>query len=393
MVVASLLLAASLAAIGAGGSSASATPTATVEVIAPLTGTGGAYQPWVNAVVAAVKSENAHSAGNGAQIKLKICDSGVSANSEEGCGRQIVSDKAAGVLNMSSVATGIEPFLRQAHIPDFDFLVDKVMYTSPISYSVASLAPASDIGIATLSKRVGCKHLVMIRADLGGPAAAASYIQTFEADAQQVGVTADAVSATPGSPDMSPYVAQAISKGADCIYASAFGSDLVALLQAASQASSTVKLMTVPGYVTQATIQSLGSIMDRVLAVSFVWPATAAAKHPALKAFESDVKKYAPSPNALDNGSIASWAEARALITAIRKVKGSITAPKVIKVLNSFTNYNPGVAPPVSFSKPNRVAGASRIFAPYGLQVKWVGGQVYAVGSFFNLYTGKAVKG
>jgi ABC-type branched-subunit amino acid transport system substrate-binding protein len=192
---------------------------------------------------------------------------------------------------------------------------------------------------------------------------------------------------------MSPYVAQALSQGAQCLYISAFGSDAVSLLEAAAQASPTVKLMTSPGYITPAAIQSLGpAIMNRLIGDAGSYPVTSAAKHPALKTFMAQLKKYAPSPTLEDAASVTAWSEADALITAIRQVKGSITSAKVIQQLNTFKNYNVGVGPAVSVNKPDPASGYPRVFAPNALEVKWVNNQVTQVGQFFNFFTGKTVK-
>jgi ABC-type branched-subunit amino acid transport system substrate-binding protein len=161
----------------------------------------------------------------------------------------------------------------------------------------------------------------------------------------------------------------------------------------AAQASPTVKLMTSPGYITPAAIQSLGpAIMNRLIGDAGSYPVTSAAKHPALKTFMAQLKKYAPSPTLEDAASVTAWSEADALITAIRQVKGSITSAKVIQQLNTFKNYNVGVGPAVSVNKPDPASGYPRVFAPNALEVKWVNNQVTQVGQFFNFFTGKTVK-
>jgi ABC-type branched-subunit amino acid transport system substrate-binding protein len=166
------------------------------------------------------------------------------------------------------------------------------------------------------------------------------------------------------------------------------------MVQAVHQANPQMKMYTAPGYVTAAAISSLGSAMNNVAGVSFAWTTTAAsqAQHPAIKAFVTDLTKYAPSPNAPDVASTIAWADVRALIAGIWKVKGAITGANVIKALNSTTNYNPGVSPPISFSKPSTEPGYSRIFSPWVIEVKWnTAGQLRSIGKFFNFFTGKTL--
>jgi ABC-type branched-subunit amino acid transport system substrate-binding protein len=392
------LLVASIAALG-GTASASqrkgsaASSSVTVEIIAPLTGAGGAYQPWVNAAVAGVKADNA-TRGNHVQISYKVCDSGESATSEEACGREAIADHVVGVVNMASVATGLEPFLKSGHIPDFDFLVDPTMYTNPISYSIAPLGAGTDLGVAALAKKSGCKKIGIIRADPGGPSAAAAYLKDFAQDTKRVGIASAGISVTPGTPAYAPYVSRLLSENVDCVYPSGFGSDFIGMVQSIYQANPEMKIYTSPGYVTPQAISSLGSAMNNVAGADFDWTTSTAsqAAHPGIKQFVTALNKYAPKPLELSSATTIAWADMRALITGIWKVKGAVTGAGVIKELNTFKNYNPGVSPDVSFNKEDPIPGYSRIFSPYIIEVKWTkAGARYDIGNFLNFFTGKTI--
>jgi ABC-type branched-subunit amino acid transport system substrate-binding protein len=377
--------------VGVSAGQAASRPSATVEIIAPLTGVGGAYQPWVDAAQAAVRAENAHPSGNRAQINLKICDAGESSNTEEACAREAVADKVAGTVDMSNTESGIEPILKQGHIADVSFMADPITYTSPVAYSTTALGMVAFLGLDSVAKSVGCHKYMILDADPGSPAVVQALINNFEAQVKRFHMQTGGIEIQPGTPDMSPYIQRALSDGADCVFPNGFGADEVAMLQAGAQGSKTLKLLTVPGLLTQQTITSLGPIMNRVIGDDFAWPISSAAQHPGLRTFESQLNKYAPSPHDTSDASIASWADARALISAIWQVQGAITSKKVIQQLNTFTNYSTGIGPALTFSKPNPVKGYPRVFTPYVIRVKWVNGVEESVGKFYNFFTGKTV--
>lgn len=366
-----------------------------IGVYSTLSGAGGAFDPWQNAVLAAINAVNAKGGANGHKLVAKKCDMGTSANSEQKCGRAALNDNVVGIISSSESESGILPFVQKGKIPTFTFLCDRAFYTSPYSYSVTSPCPAAIVaGMVGLGKKLSCKKFAMIRTNQTlNPAQEAAFAKDYLATAKKVGINAMFILGQPGAADMSPYISRALSAHADCIFMTGFGADIVALLKAADQATpdKKVKLMTTPALITPDAIKSLGAILDRVYSVSFTWTMKNAPQHPCLNQFSKELKQYGPSPTAQDNNSMDRWADTHALITAIAKVKGAVTAASVKAELDKFHNYNPCVGPPVSFDKPNTVPGNSRLFGPYAIQVKFVKGATEAVGGFFNFFTGKPV--
>lgn len=378
-----------------GASSKSDDGTVTVALIAPLTGAKGVYDPFKNAVVAAVDAINAEGGAGGHKIKLSICDAQESANTASACGVRAVQEKAVAAITMVAGETPYEPYLRKAGIPTLGLMVDPIMRTSEISYSTGTPGGASNYGVIALAKREGCKQLVYVRADPAAPAQAERFQEDFVDQAESVGLPASFVSAAPGSADMSPYIARALATGTDCMMVGAYGADAVPLLTEAVDADpdERVKLYTCSCFLTAVVAESLGAdITDRFEGVDFTWSSSEAAQseHPGIARFISELKKFAPEPFVLDSGnSKVAWSELHAVAAAIANVKGEVTAGSVASQLDKFHDYDPGIGPAVSFDTTPGDPVPPRVFAPYGIEVKWTNGVPETVGSFFNYYTGE----
>jgi hypothetical protein len=295
---------------------------------------------------------------------------------------------------MVSDETPFIKYLEDGKIPTISFQVSSLMQTSPVSYAFVNAGGSVIQGLFGLVKRLDCKKVTLLRADPEPAAGVKLYQDEFLSAAKVVGVKAAAVQATPGTLDMSPYVARALSGGTDCLMVEGFGADEVNLMTAAKQAISgtKVQLMTGPSFLPPATVKSLGSILNGVVGVNYVWPSNEAAGHPGVQQFISQNEKYAPKPNDLTNNSELAWAMARLALTGISKVKGPVIAASITSALNSLGEYNPGISPPVNFSVRPSPPLPSRMFGPYAIEEKWVNGVGVTVGGFFNEYTGAEVK-
>ena len=392
-----LVMASALSACGSDGDSGSSDGAVVVQLIGPFTGSNGAYDPWKSAVIGAVDAINKNGDAGDHKIKLEICDAQQSANTQAACGSKTVRNKAVAALTMGSNEQAYLPYLEKAGIPTFGFMVDAKMYTSPVSYSTASAGAAAVQGVLGLAKREGCEKLVLLRADPQPPAAVAAYAENWKNAAKTIGIDTEIVQAQPGAADMSSFAAKAVGIGSDCMDVVGYGADEVSLIKAVVQADpdEKIKLYTTPSLVSPDTVASLGKILDRITGVSFVWDTSEAsqAAHPGIKKFAEEIAEFAPKPNQLDNNSEVMWSQAHAIAEAISKVDGAVTAKKVKEALDAMSDYDPGTGPKVSFSAEGTDPVPSRMFAPYGVPVKWVDGKAITEGDFFNLYTGETVAG
>jgi ABC-type branched-subunit amino acid transport system substrate-binding protein len=394
VLLAGLALAASACSSG-GGSSASSSGASSNDVtimgILDLSGTDGAYTQFENALTASVDGANARHEVGSHTLKIVFCDSADNANAAAACGQKAVADHAAGVVTLASNAT-YEPYLSQAGIPTVDILASPVMYTSKISFSIFGGDVANSSGFASGAKALGCSKVVLVNA-LGEPAnvtaqAATAFASTAKATGVQVG---PAVSAPAGTPDMSPFIAKALTSDPDCLVLQGYGADGIALIKATEASGKNVKILTGASYYTPQGLNSLGSVVASIDFVTVGLPSTST--NPTVKEWMSDITKYSPSPKSYEGGSAAMWADVQLLAYAAGHISGTVDANSMLTYLGSLKSYNPGMLPAVNFTAaPSNPAGP-RVFAPYALLVQYRNGNFYAIGdsSFYNVFTGAKV--
>lgn len=371
-----------------GGSTSSSSSDVPILLVAPLTGSNGAYTPWVNAVKGAFAAINANGGAGGHQIDLSVCDAGENANTELACGKEAVSKHVDGMITMMDLMDPLTQFTDPAGIPRFGFMVAQADWTDKLSYSVAF--PTG--GSAPFAKKEGCKKVVLVREDPGEPAERAQYIDSFSKGMKAQGITSTAVQVPADVSSGATYIDKALGEHPDCIDVQGFGAPMVSLMKAAGQLiPDSVKILSAPAFLPADTIASLGDILKRVLVADFAWPISSIADHPGLQTFKDEIEKYAPKPNALDNNSEDMWSNAHALADAIAMVQGDVTAAKVVAALNTFHDYDTKIGPPVSFDTVPTAPAPPRIFAPYAIGENYVNGERHAVTNFFNIYSGADV--
>jgi branched-chain amino acid transport system substrate-binding protein len=390
------LMAAVLAGCGSSASGGSSASTAGGSgskspivwmALFPLTGTEGLYQPWVNAGIASVDAINASGGINGHKIDLKICDLGDTANTALQCGQQAVADHAAATFGFPMTAS-FESYLVSAHIPIFSTQVDPLLFTSPVSFADVGSNTAS---FATLGKIEGCKKETAIMAFPGTPSANLAFLKAFTTTATKIGLPNSVVLAPATSSDYSPFISKAVSGGADCLTLLGIGPSQVELAQAASSLPTRIKLMTSTGFLSTETIKSMGAVAQRLIVNSSTSSSTDTS-NPAVQQWLAAIAKYSPSPKATDGDSAMVWSMVQALETATKKIKGPVTGAATLQALNNMKTYNPGVAPPVSFSSPApSYAQGPRNFGIWAIIVQiHKDGLLYQVGAhpWYNTFTG-----
>jgi ABC-type branched-subunit amino acid transport system substrate-binding protein len=390
VVLAGIALAASACSSGSGSSAASSNDV-TIMGILDLSGTNGAYTQFENAMTASVAGANVRHAVGSHTLKIVFCDAAANANASAACGQKAVSDHVAGVITLASNAT-YEPYLSQSGIPTVDILANPIMYKSKISFSIFGGNVANSSGFASGAKALGCTKVVLVNA-LGEPAnvtaqAATAFASTAHNTGVQVGT---AVSAPAGTPDMSPFIAKALTSNPDCLVLQGYGADGIALIKATLATGKDVKILTGSSYYTPQSLDSLGTEVSKVDFVTVGLPSTST--NPTVQQWVSDIKKYSPNPKSYDGGSAAMWADVQLLAYAAGHVQGTVDASSMLSYLSSLKAYNPGMLPEVNFTAAPANPAGPRVFAPYALLVQYRDGAFYATGdsSFYNVFTGAAV--
>jgi ABC-type branched-subunit amino acid transport system substrate-binding protein len=362
-------------------------------VIIDLSNTQGAYAPWLATYQATVKAINASGGINGRPLQLQVCDSASNANSSATCATEAVSEKLPAVVSLAGFGNAYDPILAQAKIPDIgDSLQASIQFTSPISFPLWAGGSGDLAGLGTAAAFLNCKTAAFISSFPSAEVAIVPGLYAaFKGVAVKHGITVGSLIQAPdGSPDFAPYIADALAQGADCIAFTGGDADEAGLLQAARQSGTKAKLIVADGQIPSSTVTSLGSELNGVNAVGITYPSTDTKGHPGVAEWVHDVNKYSSDPN-LQTQSANAWASVELFAYVARHVK-TVSSATILNALNHLSNYNPGVAPDVSFNKPapENTLG-KRVFNPNVFLAHYQNGIEVPDGAitFRNIETGK----
>jgi ABC-type branched-subunit amino acid transport system substrate-binding protein len=190
------------------------------------------------------------------------------------------------------------------------------------------------------------------------------------------------VTAQDGSPDYSPYVAEALSGGnvQGLVYAGT-NTDLTKLFLAVQQANFKGRIGLAIATLPSLDLKTLGPEANQLLLVSqYVVPVSAATK-----AFTDSMAKYAKTAP-INLVSEAEWASVEAAAKAMMGHPGS-SAAAMMEALSSQTALNVGAYLPVlDMTKPGPLAGSPRLFSPDLVQYEVSDYKLVQVGTFFDPY-------
>jgi ABC-type branched-subunit amino acid transport system substrate-binding protein len=374
----------------ASGGAASGAGNGPVEImgIFDLSNTNGIYTKWADSLHASVAGVNARGGIKGRKLQVVICDSAADANASAACGREAVSDNVIGVVSFTGTGN-YDAYITPAHIADLNILTAPETYTSPNSFTIFGGGLAGSSGLAAIGKHYGCTKIAEM-STLTSPAQRSEQEAGFAKTAQSLGMqAAQEIFPVQGSPDMSTYAEDAVAEGVDCVALQAAGADEVSVVKALYQASKTIKVITAVPF-TSGNEVALGSLMSR-LYIQDVADEPSDTSVPAVRQWVADINKYSPSPKALDSNSAIIWAEGQLLAYAANHA-ASVTASGVESYLSHLSYYNPGVEPPINFTKPYATSLGTRIFSPTDRIVTWKNGQYVDSGPFYNVFTGEPWK-
>lgn len=373
-----------------GGSAADASNSKapiTILGMMDLTGTNGFYQTNLDAWKGAAASINAHGGINGHPLNLVICDSASNSSSSAACGEQAVTSHVSLVMDLSSFGTYV-PYLQKAGIADISSGLNQQAVTSPIAFSFWA-GTAAVAGPVTTAKSVGCRSVIFIQAGSSDPAETALFDGLIASIGKDVGInTYPEVTAPSGSADFSPFVAKAVSYHPGCIVVQGLGTDEVGLIRAVASSGTTAKLITISVYLPDSLVASLGSLISRVNAVATDTDEATDTSNPAVAAWVSQTKKYAPNPKGYQSAMAYAWSQVELAAYVLRHV-ANYKASTVLTYMNHLSCYNPGLLPPVNFTKPGKTSAGPRVFNPVLANSVYKNGAWHVSGKFYNIFTGK----
>jgi ABC-type branched-subunit amino acid transport system substrate-binding protein len=377
-----------------GSSTSSSTGSYSLGFISDLSGNGGADLPYEQATVGSVKAVNARGGIRGHQLKLIICDSQTNDNADAACGQQLVSDHVFAVIDDAAEPAAL-PYFQSAGIPDLNIggLIQE--WTSPVSFAINNLGLTSSVGFTALAKQEKCKSFAAVSSNATSPAVANAQENGLAGEAKHEGIDfKDYIDVPSNTPDMSSYVAQAVSKGIDCIALEGSGAQEISMLKAMLSEPANIKVVTGISFLSApGEAQSIAPIAAQLGKRLIVLTATediTDTSNSLVQQWVRDQTKYGQKP--LDLGSSVSqtlWGELQLLVKAGNAIYPKVTASATLNYLNHVSNFWPGVFPPVSFDKavPNRFG--PRVFAVWIAPTKYVNGISFPrTGPFVDLLTG-----
>lgn len=218
----------------------------------------------------------------------------------------------------------------------------------------------------------GAKKIVIVRDD---PDAFAVVDKAATEAIEAGGGTADRVVAKFGSTDYAPYVAEVKRKKPDAVFLVLPVPEAAAYLNEAALQGLKVPVYAYAPPATGALVELAGKNAEGFRAVSLTLPPTS--DDPAVAEYRDAMKKYAPK-QAPDFYSIANFAWAKAFAEILQTIDGEINSKSIIAALESASDVETGIAPPMSFSKDTHL-GTDAV-----VRVEVKNGEFQAVGDFVS---------
>jgi Periplasmic binding protein len=356
---------------GSGSTSSGAHTPYKVMYISDLSNLGGLFTPYETSLMSVVKAANARGGADGHPIDVIVCDSQANANADAACGQQAVSDKVIAVISYDLEGTEF-PYLQAADIPDFNFGIGAAPLKSPVSFMIDDSVLDASFGPVGALAQDGCKNFAAIGPLLGSGAQIAQTAAAFGQAATKYHISyLGLISVPQTAPDTSSYVAEMVHKGATCVDDSLMGTQSVNGLSAMATYPSITRIALSADYLHQVGVGTAitpvaNKLGSRLVAVLPAEQPTAASTNPKVKQWVADEQSYTHGKNYL-MGSVDSiqWAEVQLMIQAADHTGPDPTGPKMVKYLNTVSDFNPGVVPPVNFTKPVPNIFGPRVFTAW----------------------------
>ncbi len=301
----------------------------------------------------------------GAPLQIDKCDEHADPNRAEQCAREAVSNGDVAVVGgISLQGARIFPILEAAGIPWVaPTPQDTSFYQSPMSFPVQGGGPMVVLGAAHLAGTYKkCPKVGVL--GLGIPQIEFVVSDFIRPGLLSVGKDVATVTKIPvGSTDLQPYHAQ-VSQQADCIVTYFPEAIMLQLMPAMKQVNSKLKVFASISALTPKVISQNPGFGDGFIGTG-VFPALSS---PLWNTYKTVVQKYAPNAADIPLGNISEqnqWVSMVVFTRLANSVNGTVTAAKLIKVLNTTKNMKTGgLTPRIDFTTPfTGVPGYPRLFS------------------------------
>ena len=354
------LVAAVAVGITSASSAASGSPkfTASVKLMAlgPINAQGFSIPSIPVGAQVAVNEINAAGGVGGKKLVLLQCNDNNDPNTGAACAVTAVKDKVAALVGgLSTVAPQIIPVLERAKIP-WVGATPVGNYSSPILYLSGDTAPAAYAAAGEILVKKGCQKIAIISDDTppstGSDAFLKAGIEFLKGD------FVGQFTAPQNVADWAPTVAAAQAAGADCIGLGTGPPESGPVITAIRQTGKPTQISALSGGLPAPVVAQLGPIANHVLVTGMTLPPTShsGVVQKVLKA------AHALNPKAPYDAFMAEgYASVEVVAHALAGLK-NVTGATLIPALNKVKDFNTGVGPVVTLTKPNSNPTYSRIF-------------------------------
>jgi len=308
---------------------------------------------------------NAHGGIAGYPLHVTVCDDEGTESQAVICAQDAVNAKDVAVVSGFSLNGGDEaiPILQQAHIawfadPEAAFPEDG---TSPVSFPAYGVLP-QNAGQIAIAYQTGCKSVSVL---LNGGPSASVLIPDYQAAAKAYGETLNQiVQVSTTAADYSPYVAQVLQGGTDCVVTAIGTAQFASLLPPWAASGTKAVLYAGGGQLSPAAAAGYTSVVNGSYNIS----ATPDISSKVFDTYRAALSKYhAPTSSAFnyDGTGTGAWIGYVLFTNIVQTIKGPITNASFLKAASHAKAVSSdGILPVIDFAKPwtSGPAGEERSF-------------------------------
>jgi hypothetical protein len=288
----------------------------------------------------------------GHPLQVITCDDRGDPNEGANCARKAVDAKVVAVVGSFVFdASRIIPVLEQANTAWFGECCPLVAqeFSSPISFPLGSLLPGQGAGLGWKMAKDGCKNPVFVVLDI--PAGDVAYPAVK--NAYQVGGGDPSkfreVKISPTAQDYSAQVAEATSKGADCIDGGIADSNWAAWLPAMQTSGAHQRLYGLQGNLDGKIAQQFPELTANGV-VSNSYPDITGKMWDDYRA--SLTKYKAPDLDWNSLAGLGTWTAFLGFTKIVSGLTGDITNQTFLDAANKTTSLETGTIAPIDLTKP-----------------------------------------
>ncbi|MCU1375518.1 MAG: hypothetical protein JWO68_2804 [Actinomycetia bacterium] len=322
-----------------------------------LKSTVASFPELESGALAAVKAINADGGVGGRPLALDSCNDEADANKALACARKgIASGAIADVGTVSIAGAQVLPLFEAAKMPYVaPSAIAPIEKTSKYSFLIDGSTLTSYGGIAPWADRlVHAKKIAVVYSDNAskpGNQVAMRYgtDKVGQSIVKEVTLPLNTI-------DLSPYISQLRSSGADAVFGALTPDDVIKYWKAAKAQGMDVPFFTIVSTLDAKSVAAAGGGAEGSYLVS-QFP-DVAGDEPSVVQFRKDMEKYSPGA-ALNPVSLRAYGGVQLVAAALRTVKGEPTKEALQAALERFDGKFLWI-PHLSFSDPGPFTSAPR---------------------------------